>query len=290
MGVLLLATFVLPLLLSTTTVVHCGNVLVLCPVSSPSHKNTIAPTFTGLADRGHKVTVVSSLKSEPHENIRDVIPFDDFDYFPNLNAMELRRLGVIGIANLDYNFTLGFCDSVYQYDEFMSLLTEKFDLVLMDGSMNECLLGLVYKLGAPLIIVYPLPVFSLVSVQLGNRLPPSFVPEAFLQFSQQMSLPQRVLNTVVSFLMYWGFRRPYAIHEKIYRNYLGEDIPSIDVILSNASLILTNSHFAFNHPRPNLPDVVEIGGSHCRPGRSLPKVAPTSMSEQESVIYAFNFV
>jgi len=52
---------------------------------------------------------------------------------------------------------------------------------------------------------------------------------------------------------------------------LGPDIPSVDVILGNMSLVFSNAHFSFNFPRPTLPDVVEIGAIHCRPGKPLPK-------------------
>ena len=265
----------LSILSFSAAVVDAGRVLVLCPVSSPSHKNVIAPIFAGLAEHGHQVTVVSSLKSEPHANVRDVIPFKNFDYFPNLSAMELRGMGAWGLATLDYNFTLAFCDSVYGHEEFMALLDDKdkFDLVLMDAFGNECLLGFVFKLGAPLIIVSPVPALSFTAVQLGTRSAPSFVPEQVVTLSQHMNLPQRILNTIVNSLMYFGFRRPYPIHERIYRDRLGQDIPGIDAILASTSMVLSNSHFAFNFPRPNLPDVVEIGGSHCRQGRSLPKVA-----------------
>ena len=268
-------------LLSLSTIVKGGQVLVLCPVSSPSHKNTMAPVFTGLAERGHQVTVVSSWKTEPHKNIRDIIPFENFDYFPHLSAIGLREKGVLGMVMIDYKTTLGFCDSVYRNKEFMSLLDEKFNLVMMDGTFNECLLGFVHKLGAPLIIVSPFPVHNVLSMQLGNRLLPSFVPEPLLTFSHEMDFLERFLNTIVNYVSIWAWRRPYPMHEKIYRSHLGEDIPSIDEILSNTSLILSNSHFSFTFPRPNLPDVVEIGGSHCRPGRALPKVkyvCPTFIS------------
>ncbi|CAG7734507.1 unnamed protein product, partial [Allacma fusca] len=36
-------------------------------------------------------------------------------------------------------------------------------------------------------------------------------------------------------------------------------------------MMLVNSHFSINRPRPTLPDVVDIGGVHCRAGRPLPK-------------------
>ena len=248
------------------------RILFLYPNASPSHKNIAQPIMLGLAERGHNVTVVSSFKTEAHKNIRDIMPFNNFEYFPGLNALELRRQGIWGIVFLDYDPIIGFCEKVYQHQPFLQLLNEKFDIVIMDIFANECLLGVVHKLGAPLIYVSPLPVPNHVSDIVGNRLPPSFVPHFNAPFGHNMNLLERTANTFLTTIFPLGMRRPYPTHEAIYRKHLGEDVPGIDAILSNTSLILTNQHFSFNFPRPMLPDVVEIGAIHCRPGRPLPKV------------------
>ena len=143
------------------------------------------PVFTELADCGHNVTVVSSFKSEAHKTVQDVTPFEDFDYFPNLSAMELRQAGPLGMVFLDQHFLLQYCDSAYGLEEFMSLLNETFDLVLIDAAYNECLLGFVHKLGAPLIIMNPFPVHNVMSVHFGNRFVLSFF---FLTYSSHFQM------------------------------------------------------------------------------------------------------
>ena len=99
-----------------------------------------------------------------------------------------------------------------------------------------------------------------------------------------MNFVERILNTFANFVVFWGASLPYPIHEKIDRSHLGENVPSIDTILSNASMILSNSHFSLTFPRPYLPDVVDIGGSHRRPGNTLPKVLQGSHSGQPVII------
>ena len=257
----------LSLILST---VSSEKILFLYPNASPSHKNIALPIMLDLAERGHNVTVVSSFKTEAHPKIRDIMPFDNFEYFPGLNFVELRRQGFWGLVMMDYNPLLGFCEKLYQHQPFMQLLNEKFDAVLVDVFGHECVFGFVHKLGAPLIYVSPLPAPNHITDVVGNRLPPSFIPHS--NFGHRMSLTERIINTLQATLFPLGIRRPYPTHEAIYRKYLGEDVPGVDEILANISLILTNQHFSFNFPRPTLPDVVEIGAIHCRPGRPLPKV------------------
>ena len=42
------------------------------------------------------------------------------------------------------------------------------------------------------------------------------------------------------------------------------------------SLVILNTHPSINCQMPNIAAVVEAGGIHCRPSRSLPKVMCTS--------------
>lgn len=58
----------------------------------------------------------------------------------------------------------------------------------------------------------------------------------------------------------------------LYREKLGQDIPTASEVLGNASLILSNGHFSLARPRPYLPDVIDVGGIHSHPAKPLPKV------------------
>ena len=254
--------------------VQCENILFLYPNASPSHKNPAIPIITGLAERGHKITVVSSFKTETHPNIRDFHPFKDFDYFPpEVNVLKLRQSGIWGMIFMDYEPIFRYCHELYRNYEFKELVrTQKFDLILMDAFANECLLGLVHRLGAPFMYVSAMPIPGHTSPFLGARFPPSFVPHFLTRFSDRMTFPQRAANMLYSLMGYYGFRRPFSGHEEIYRWYMGDDVPGVDDILGNMSMLLSNEHFSLNFPRPNLPDLVDIGAIHCRPGRVLSKV------------------
>lgn len=77
------------------------------------------------------------------------------------------------------------------------------------------------------------------------------------------------LNIAMGAMTYYYERKM----TELYREALGDDIPPVAEIYGNASLLLSNGHFALSKPRPNLPDVIEVGGLHSHPAKPLPKVS-----------------
>ncbi|KAJ4434827.1 hypothetical protein ANN_23398 [Periplaneta americana] len=74
--------------------------------------------------------------------------------------------------------------------------------------------------------------------------------------------------------------------DKLARKYLGDDIPSITELKKNTSLIMANSHFSLNTPRPTIPAFVEVGGLHLKTDGKLPKDLKTYLdNSKEGVIY-----
>jgi glucuronosyltransferase len=112
-----------------------------------------------------------------------------------------------------------------------------------------------------------------VAEPLGNFLPPSIVPLTITDLSDKMTFGQRSKNFLYYVLAKVFVKRNMMPEfESVYRDHLGDNIPSYSEILSNASMIFANGHFAVNSVRPSLPDLVDIGGIHCRQGKKLPEV------------------
>ncbi|MDK2413414.1 hypothetical protein QHH03_30455, partial [Aphanizomenon sp. 202] len=55
----------------------------------------------------------------------------------------------------------------------------------------------------------------------------------------------------------------------VVQRFLGDPTVSLSEVEKNVSLVLVNSHYSLGHPRPLLPNVVEVGAMHCRPARAL---------------------
>ena len=259
---------------NSISVVSSGKVLVLCPLSSQSHRNVMHGMYSGLAARGHQITVVTSGEpSEPQNNVKEVLVFEAFDYFPHISVLELRKGGILKIIMDDLSHVCDCCHRFYTHPEVQRLLTEEFDLIMHDAISNHCVYGLMHKIGAPIISISTCAATHAIVGNVGNQLPPSFVPDMSAPFSEEMNFWERTANLLIMPLTNMMFKNGVSKLEGIYRHYLGEDCPSADEIAANASLVLVNAHLSFDFSKPLLPNVIEVGGAHCRPGRKLPAVS-----------------
>ena len=269
--------FFLIVAFTTIAVVNSGNVLVLLAQASKSHKNVFEPIISGLAERNHTITVVSPFAGKPRKNVREIVP-NNMGTTLNAkfgNPFEMRKKGTMGML-ASFQFIWDACHDTYKNSEFRALEHEKFDLVLIDAFMNECLFGWLHKMQVPFIMVSPLAAPGSITQAVGNRLPPSFVPVSLMPYSDHMTFFERISN--VGFILFFDLLTKFYFenkYESIYRQHVGEDLPGPFEIIQNASMIFMNSHFTFTFPRPLLPDVVEVGGMHCRPAKALPKVNTT---------------
>ncbi|KAJ8972840.1 hypothetical protein NQ314_000004 [Rhamnusium bicolor] len=108
---------------------------------------------------------------------------------------------------------------------------------------------------------------------LGNPDNPAYFPNLFMDYSDQMTFLERVENTlmfVFTKLVYkYGMNNP---GNEFSKKYLGEDLHEGGDIMYNTSLILTNTHFTLNRPKPLVPNLIEVGGIHVGKPKALPLV------------------
>jgi glucuronosyltransferase len=108
---------------------------------------------------------------------------------------------------------------------------------------------------------------------MGNPYNPSYIPAAGTSFSDQMSFSERLINVIANVAMKITFSVAERIVTEGYVNkHIGNDVPPLSDIARNTSLLLVNTHFSLNRPRPLVPGIVEVGGLHLKPPKKLPKV------------------
>jgi hypothetical protein len=56
----------------------------------------------------------------------------------------------------------------------------------------------------------------------------------------------------------WAFYLPSV--DVATKQYFGPDTPPVSELIKTTSLVILNTHFSFNFPRPFVPAVVEAGG------------------------------
>lgn len=275
-----LRLFFIPLLLVFQQEVESARILCLCPLATRSETNVFSALAGGLSHKGHEVTFLtpsaSNIKAKTFREFVVAKPFDLSDFYPKFsNPIETRRRtkdSILAMGDFDWQFNIDACHSVFQHPDFRKIMKEDFDLIITSTNFNNCFEGLIYTMKVPFIYISSMPVLPSVASLTGLKHPSSFVPNPFVGFTDKMSLSQRLTNFLMNLMVETMMSAVDAEFTNITRQYLGPDVPNVASIEKNVSLILSNSHFSINPPRPSMPDIVEVGGLHCRDPKPLPAV------------------
>ncbi|XP_072024752.1 UDP-glucuronosyltransferase 2B14-like isoform X2 [Amphiura filiformis] len=261
---------------------YCGNILFVPLAGHGSHYHVMLNTAEELLHRGHNITM---LVADRHENqiVSSKNPTEaaiHFIYFPSLFTMDeyiglMTNLTTAGLRGryvdlMKEIFTYiekhneECSKSVISNPEIISTLRDSnFDLSISD--LTGCIIyqylhknmGIPYVTLSAVLTVPHLTLFK-------NRMPinPAFMPEASSGLDHVMSFPERVKNVAMSLLILVVFNvRPHPYEEV---SQLG-----LKIFFQDAELVLINTNFVLDFPRPVLPNTKAVGGLTAGPGRSL---------------------
>uniref|UniRef100_A0A8C2TPW9 glucuronosyltransferase n=1 Tax=Coturnix japonica TaxID=93934 RepID=A0A8C2TPW9_COTJA len=105
--------------------------------------------------------------------------------------------------------------------------------------------------------------------------PLSYVPRGTTMNSDHMTFFQRVENTLIALVERYHCNAMYQDAIKFSSEVLQRDVSLID-LLNSASIWLLRYDFAFEYPRPVMPNMVFIGGMNCAQKEPLSKVCSFS--------------
>lgn len=163
---------------------------------------------------------------------------------------------------------------------------EKFDLVIIEQFVVDALKALGYHFNCPVIAFSTVGSGQWVNGLVGNSAPRSYVVDIFLGYDGKMNFWQRLNNLAIGIFSEINnrlFLNPGM--NKIVQKYF-PGAPSVEELNTNVSLVLLNSHISTHQPVPHLPNMIEIGGFHVYPPKSLPKDLKDYLdSAKEGVIY-----
>ena len=276
----------LTIILLLLAAVDGGNILVLSPITAPSHSNFIRPVVIELANRGHTVTYWNGLK--PSSNARKLLNVRHL-YSESLHQLNGNHHTTVGFddCSLYRRFRMFFldmsrkletyCTVIYQDRVFHQLMTtdEHFHLVIMDGVLNDCVLPLVYKFKAPLVYLNSIAATPWQLDAVGAPLALDHLPNPGMDFADEMPLWQRTINTVTTVVgVYYRHWVIMPSVDRIAERMIGHaNLTAVrDIEEKYLSLLVTNTHFSINYHHPKTATVVEAGGLHCLPPKPLKKV------------------
>ncbi|ODM94715.1 UDP-glucuronosyltransferase 2A3 [Orchesella cincta] len=259
------------------------RILFLMPIATKSETHLLIPLVKQMLDKGNEVTFVSpAVSGIQHKNLTEIIPVTPLtmaEFLPvDGDVLDIRRAkdDKTAIISVDMSYMYDRCHATYQHKDFEPILKSQpgsFQLVVTSAFFSECFLGLIHQMQAPFIVLCSMALPQHINDVTGLRTPLSFVPSPFIPMTDKMTLSERLENTFSSWMFsLLSYHHFFKVSENIYKQYLGDDLPDVETLRKNVSLIFSNTHFSLNFPRPLMPDVIEIGGVHCHhPANPLPK-------------------
>lgn len=161
------------------------------------------------------------------------------------------------------------------FDKILKIVKEeKFDLIMFDITITECVLPVADELkGVPIVGVSAYGGNPINNYLVGNPEMLAIKANTNLQISNNMTLAERVQN-VLAYL--------YTMYDRFY-NYLPKQqefarsrfpaSKNIHKVLDRLSLVLTNTHFSIDNALPAVPAFLNVGGLHIKPPKRLPVVS-----------------
>ncbi|CAJ0932394.1 unnamed protein product [Ranitomeya imitator] len=262
-----------------------GGKLLVIPTDG-SHWLSMRPLVERLAQIGHKVVVVtgeSSLligESDLYTTKTYSIPYSNQDlaliverygydhfiqsYFPGVAITMFNSIQEI--SKVFGNICKALLDST---ELIQSLKDEMFDALLTDP-FSLCGVILAEHLDVPNVnFLRGMPcTLDYISAQCPS--PFSYVPRIFTQYSDKMTFSQRVKNVLVRMLEPYYCGLTLLPWQQMSSEFLKKGI-TIEQLLSRTSIWLLRYNFAFEFPRPIMPNMVFIGGINCKPRKHLTK-------------------
>ncbi|XP_044255719.1 UDP-glucosyltransferase 2-like [Tribolium madens] len=265
------------IIISIFTIGQTANILGIFPLPGKSHFVMFERLLMGLAEKGHNVDVATHFpRKEPT---------------PRYNQLSLVGSLPILVNNLSFNLFDGFTN--YDMMHFMTKICgvdvcaatlntsvlrnlkntkKKYDLVITEIFGSDCMLGFGHYFKAPTVSLISSISLPWAGDRIGNPDNPSYIPNYFVSSTAKMSLFERVENTIM--LMYTKFLYHYFSSKEsnqIAREFFGPELPSLEELARNTSLVIVNSHFSISHARPTVPNFIEVGGLHIHEAKPLSK-------------------
>ncbi|XP_069670513.1 UDP-glucosyltransferase 2-like [Periplaneta americana] len=275
---------VLPIYMS-----EAARILGLINYTGRSHYAVFHTFFKALAARGHQVDVFG------HHPLEKPVPnYTDFtitgpSLFKDVSAEQLWRMGFFQVFKYFTINMLDTCQTTLSHQNILNLMNSNttYDVVITHLIGPECLIGFSHRFKVPLISVTTSISLPWIGHRIGNPDNPAYIPNYFFHFTDRMNFWERLVNTVFHWIMnVYYYTEVYIPTKELMKQHFGEDYPSLYEIQRSVSLILVNSHFSINTPRPAVPTFVEVGGLHIGNIGKLPEDLQTYLDEaKEGVIY-----
>lgn len=264
--------------------VENARILAVETVGARSHWNVVSSILRVLSDNGHHVTAFTPIPDGDRGNYTEVDMSKaftmklDMDIIETLN-MWANPINMIGFLRVQGR---GLCDKIYGNDQLKKIIENNgrsnFDLIVIENFGISCVSYLATKLDLPVIYLVTSPMITSIEYSTIGYLPnPATISNMFADHAVPATFVQRLSNA--AFLAYSMFINAFDDWRYKYYNSKPYDLMTNPV---QPSLVFLNSHFISDASRPFPPNVIEVGGIHLKPVKSIPNLSSSARQSQFS--------
>ncbi|NWU89575.1 UD11 glucuronosyltransferase, partial [Upupa epops] len=262
-----------------------GGKLLVVPVDG-SHWLSMREVLDVLKQKGHEIVVVApevSLHIKPTKNFvmkLYPVPFtqQELDHLFWKSSQDIFEGGSFlkrffktleQVKNTSAMF-MSTCTHLLHNKELMKYLQEsKFDAVFTDPIL-PCGQIVAEHLSIPSVVFLQQIPCGLEFEATQCPHPPSYVPRTFTSSSDHMTFAERTKNLLVGLSEHLLCHLFYLKHEELASEFLHREV-TIEELFRKASIWLMRYDFAFEYPRPIMPNMIYIGGINCKQKQLLSK-------------------
>eukprot|EP00102_Acyrthosiphon_pisum_P011902 XP_008180824.1 PREDICTED: UDP-glucuronosyltransferase 2B15-like [Acyrthosiphon pisum] len=240
-----------------------------------SHWNYVSAVLRVLTNNGHHVTVFTPFLDGERDNYTEIDTSNDHLKFLEWNLID--TMDVIGSPTTMVNFMrterIRICDAVYKNAELNKIMEEKensnFDVLFIETLGYDCELYMASKLNLPLIYLVTSPMATIQERVISGDIPnPATISHLYAHYAIPKTFMQRLSNTVLL-----AYNMMFLSVDKCIRKYIIDRPYNWVTNIVQPSMTFVNSHFISEASRPFPPNVVQVGGIHLEPPKSIPNVS-----------------
>ncbi|XP_017005920.2 UDP-glycosyltransferase UGT4 isoform X1 [Drosophila takahashii] len=271
------------------------NILAIFSYTFGSSYLLITPFLKNIVQRGHQLTVISSVAEMPHiEGVHHlrVKKLDmlmqillDYDYDFQLSKWMEAQF----VAEYFYN-----CSKFVLEDpgvqELLHNASAQFSMVILEASHTDALYGFSQHFNAPLVGIAAYGSAWNIDFLVGNSAPSVYEPMSALGYSSGLSLMEKWHNLIFITEERLVERFIYLPGQiDLYKQHFPGVPASIHELRRRFSLILINQHFSMGRVRSNVPNIVEVAGMHlAEPTQPLDAELKKLLDEAEHGVVYFS--
>lgn len=260
---------IITLLLCFVVQSDCYKILSIFPYNGRSHHILYSSFVEELARRGHDVTVINYHPLKEIPNLQQIFLENEGNASDSLDIEKYNKKGMSNDLLRVYDNAHAFkyiantnCRKLIYNREIQEMIKSRkfYDVVVVEQFVTDCGLAIAFKLNAPTvgITAHMLLPWTYARLEAPNHA--AYVHNHAFASGTTPNVLNRLKSAIIDFSMNLFYKHYIQATDQKIVNELYPDVPSLEKLGKNMSLIMINQYFPLTGPRLYGPNVIEIGG------------------------------